>query len=326
MPALSPGHFEPLHLVDASVPLDPLAALVIEPNSRLLSRQLNHPLLRWRLTLQLDDRQESAVIAWGERTYSAARATMAGGVYRPSDWGTLAGPAAGWKAVASTRAQAQRLVTAGWDREDLLHVPPPGVDSAARRCAVPTRKAIGAAEDDFLWLLTADATRDSGVREAIWAGTVLHVLERGQRRHRLLLWGDEPGHQRARRFVNQLGLPELCLAVTRYPYHALARLADAALLLPKGAASPWSAAVVATAGLPVVINHQPEAQEVLGGRRNVSTAAGVEPREIVRAMLGLSDGAPRLPGDARYSPAVVRARWEEAIATAFTPAASAPKT
>ena len=66
---------------------------------------------------------------------------------------------------------------------------------------------------------------------------------RDERKHS----GDSAGHDRARRFLSQLGLPGLGIVTTRYRYHDLAEIVDAAILLPQGASCAWSAATVALA-------------------------------------------------------------------------------
>lgn len=311
MSSMSGSNAAPLHIVDIAGEIDPLAPLVIGDADAVWSRRLDRRVLQLRMSLDLRRRNTRHVVAWGERAYGVARAAKAGGIYRPLPGDRAPAPAAGWRIAAASRGELQRFAAAGW--RELVIIPAPGVDLCARRGSALglTRQALGIASDDYAWLLAGDASSDSGLRKAIWAGTVLHVLQRGTRRHRLLLWGDSAVHQRARRFASQLGQPELCIATTRFPYHAMAGLADAAVLLPEAAGATWSSAVVALAGIPAVINTTPEIQQMLGRRSNVRTAADDQPRSTVREMLRLSeDETPRVEPDPAYDPTVILSRWQ----------------
>lgn len=321
MPSTPAPPSAPLHIIDVAGDPDPLAALVIGPSDAIDARRLRHPVLRLRMALDLRRRMPAAVVAWGEEAYTVAVTAGARGIYRPRADDDPSAPAIGWRAVAASSASRQRLADAGWSLDDCWVVPPPGVDGRQRRHADDTarRRALGFEEDDYIWLLAGDASPAAGLREAIWAGTVLHVLERGIHRHRLLLWGDALAQQRARRFVNQLGVPELCIATSRHSFHAVAALADAAVLLPQRAGATWSAAVVAQAGLPAVVNAEPDVQEVLGGRANVRTVPSGETRKVVREMLGLWQAGPgRLPPDPRYQPAEVLRQWRTVLAASLS--------
>jgi hypothetical protein len=312
MPAQSGSIAAPLHVIDAAGEIDPLAALVIGQHDAVFARRIDRRGLQLRASLDLRRRRIQRVVAWGQPAYRVARAAEMTGIYRLRAGDPLPAPAAGWRVAANTSSELNGLLEAGWPDQCVV-VRPPGVDLLPRRgvTADLRRRSLGIAEDDYVWLLAGDPSAGAGLREAIWAGTVLHVLQRGNRRHRLLLWGDSIVQQRARRFANQLGLPELCFATTRYPYHAVARLADAAILLPKGAGATWSAAVVALAGMPAVINGAREIQEMLGRRTNVRTAWDAQPRSTVREMLWLSEAATaRIEPDPAYDPGGILGQWQ----------------
>lgn len=304
---------ELLHLFDLDSEIDPLAALVIDGHSTVLARHLEHPVLSWRTSAQLVARPPQFIVAWGQRAFDVARSSGArNGIYRPDPSARPLRAIPGWRAAASTQCELARLEQAGWSARDCFVAPPPGIDAQRRSNARPvtSRAELGIGADDFIWLLSGDATKTAGLRQAIWAGTLMHVMERARRPHRILLWGDRPAHRRARSFIDQLGLPGLHVTTARYPYDTLTDVADAALLLPQGPSGVWSAAVVALAGLPAVINQKAQVQEVLGGRANVRTAPGEQARLVVREMLRLTEVNPaRTQPDRRYAPDGVLELW-----------------
>lgn len=320
MPARPAIEDEPLHLIDLDSEIDPLAALVIDQRSAVLARHLEHPVLSWRTSVQLLARPPGFIVAWGQRAFEVARSSGArSGIYRPDPSTRPLHAVPGWRAAASTQSELSRLTKAGWGAVDCFVAPPPGRDATVRSnfLPAPSRAELGIGADDFIWLLSGDGSKNTGLREAIWAGTLIHVMERARRPHRIMLWGDRPAHRRARSFIDQLGLPGLYITTTRYPYHKLAAVADAAILLPQGPSGAWSAAVVALAGLPAVINQRSEVQEVLGGRANVRTAPGGEVRLVVREMLHLSKEYPaRTQPDERYAPDRIRELWRHHLTLA----------
>lgn len=312
---------EILHLIDLDGGIDPLAALVLDEESAILRGHFEHPALRWRSAAQLFRKPASFAVAWGERAFDVARfGGIRQGIYRPADHRRLRGPAPGWRAAPSTRAETLLLARKGWSEQDCSVVPPPGTDPFPCTKDQVTRTSLRAAEDDFLWLLGGDPGPGDGLCEAVWAGAIMHVMERERRQHRIVLWGGSPWQHRARRFADQLGLPPLPIRAGSCSYSALAEVADAALLLPRGY-SIWSAAILAYSGLPAVINRNPAVQEVLGGRQSVRTSPGERTRLVVREMLALVEsGAKRTEGDVSFSPERVRANWDHAVASGVSEA------
>ena len=300
-----------LHLLDAEADADPLlrVALAASPGADVLARRLSDPVLRWRAARELRRRRAGGAdvtVAWGEAAAEVARRTPAltRAIYRPGDAPRrLALPWAGTTAVADSAAQARRLQRVGWAQSNVVVIPPPVLFDTAL-----TRRDIGASADDFLWLAAAEGNAASGLRAAVWAATIAHVVERpplGRRHHRLLVVGDGPAHRLAKRFADQLGLPGLCVGVARYEYADVARLADAAVLLPDGPTGARSAAVVAALGLPAVVNGRAEVREFLEGRANVRVVSDPKPRVIAREMLWLAESGAlvRRPHPASEEPA-----------------------
>ena len=315
-----------VHLIDLDQETDPLAALVVDGQSAVMRGHFEHRALCWRAAAQLFRNPPRFVVAWGERALGVARlGGVLGGIYRPWDNARPAPAAPGWRLAASSRAELQRFLRLGWAETQSVVVPPPGIDAVHRGRGKLTRRGLGIVGDDFVWLLSGDTTCVSGLRDAIWAGAIMHVMERDRRLHRILLWGDSSVQRGGRVFADQLGLPALSVAASQVPYHALCEVADAALLLPRSNGA-WSAAVVALAGLPAVINGNAAVQEVLGRRGNVRISSGNQTRLVVREMLALvEDGLRRTAGDPSIAPERVRLLWDQAVTSALSAASGEGK-
>ena len=308
-------HPRVLHLTDAAADRDPLlgVALSADPASRVLARHLADPILRWRAARELRRRPADAVVAWGEAAAEVARRapTAAGAFYRPGGAPRrLALPWAGARALADSPSQARRLRRAGWPASAVTVLPPPVLFDAPHL----TRRDLGADAGDVLWLAAAEGDATAGLRAAVWAATILHVVDLApprRRRHRLVVVGDAHGHRLAKRFADQLGLAGLCLGVARFGYADVARLCDAAVLLPEGPTGAHSAAVVAAVGLPAVVNGRPELGDFLANRPGVRVVTSPKPRVVAREMLRLETGRPRgVPRDGR---ARDEAAWRRAL-------------
>ena len=300
-----------LHLIDADAPADPLLRLVLTLSSRVLRRRLSDPLLRWRATRDIRQIGAGQAVTWGEAAAELARrADVRRCIYRPADG--AARPALPWSsavAVADCESAARRLRRAGWAASRVSVVPPPVFADTA-----VSRREIGADADDYLWLLPSSPTDADGLRQAVWAAAIVHVIERGRRRHRVVIPGDGPAQRLAVRFADQIGLVGLCVGVPRYDAASLAASCDAALLLPTRPGAAHAAAVIARTGLPTVIADQPEVVEVLSDRAGVRVAPERKPRVVARDMLSLSESHPlRRATDERFAPEAVARTWHRVL-------------
>ena len=306
-----------LHVLDADAPPDPLYAAVGGDDATLV-RRLGHPVLRWRAARDLRPRldRDAVAVAWGEAAADVARrAAPRRSVYRPSSEARrLALPFAGATAAADCDDQARRLERIGWPASQVAVVAPPVAATLELR-----RADLSATADDVLWLAAAEREDVAGIRLAVWAATILHVVEADRRRHRLVVVGDGPAQRLAKRFADQLGQPGLCIGTNRFAYADVAPLADAAVLLPRGVGGAYSAAIVVANALPAVINDRPPVADALAARPNVRVVADPKPRVIVREMLRLSDSRPfaRLaPSELFSDQSAARQVWRELLADA----------
>ena len=295
-----------VHLLDAAAEVDPLFEL-IAPENHALRRSLDSPLLRWRAARDVES-AAGVVVAWGENAFEACRRSHVRTViYRPSP--ALRRPPAFSKGrggppivVVNGRPQLDRFRRAGWPASRIRVVVPP-----VARLRGPVLKS---APREFRWLLSADASGDAGLREAIWSATLLFFMERPHRLHRLLICGDGINQRRAKHFVDQLGQPGLALPLPRTRVEQAVWQADAALLVSTGPTDPLTAAAVAVAGIPAVIHGKGDDGTLLAGRPNVHVSPDTRPRVVTREMLRLIEsGAEVIPGDGRFLPEAVRRAW-----------------
>ena len=279
---------ELLHLIDASGPApDALYGHVASRDGRTVRRSLDSWAARQRLAFDLRRMRADTLVVWSPRALSAAkRAGAKRLIYRPRAHATRV-PAG---AANLFHCHAQRRRCGGGGAVVPAPVPP----------AEPvTRRELDAGDDDFLWLLSADAGPGADLPTATWAGALLHVLMRhakGRRQRLLLPGGDAARLTRARRFADQLGLQELAVPVTTLPYARLAASADGAVFAANGPVDPWPMRLARAAGLACVAADCAETREVFAGYDAVRLVDGGKPRHLTRAMLDMADaGGGRTP-------------------------------
>lgn len=296
-----------IHLLDAGGTWDPTLRAIdpVQTDARLVLG-LGNPLGRWRAGRSLANSQARTVVAWGERALDTVAGLPQRPIYRPSlHLRRPPEPVAGVVVLAGTQFQKGQFADAGWPSEAISVLTPPA-DPVGRAEKRPV------ADEDLLWWLSADALGDSGWREAVWAMTLLHLTELRERRHRILLTGDGQNLVRARRFIVQLGLPDLALmAAGASPEEAVAA-ADAAIFLPEGPHDPRPALLARASGLPIVHNTRAGLADLLVNHDRAVACLGRRPREIVKSMLLLFRGGLKRSGVDRSADAsACLARWRQ---------------
>ena len=245
----------------------------------MVRRRFDSPAARLRAAADVRRMGVRRVTAWSPRAFEVATASGVQHItYRPPAHVTRV-PDGADVILAHSDTQRQRLGKAA-----VTEIAPIASATAIGRVE------LGVEDDDFLWLLSNDEGPTANLSLAVWAGAVQHVLMRREgRRHRLILHGDGPRLRRAKRFLDQLGLPDLGLPAGNdsTTYEALAATADAALFTPSGLCDPWPALVAASAGLPVVTTDRPEIQAAVTKTEH-QVVKSMLPREIARAMLDVT--------------------------------------
>jgi glycosyltransferase involved in cell wall biosynthesis len=192
--------------------------------------------------------------------------------------------------VAATDTARRALVTRGVPVER-CHLIRPAVDFAQvkRRRDDALRARLGFARDDYVILACGESTRDSAHALAVWAASILHVLDP---KYRLLLWGRGPLSAQAVRFAHrthQHGLMEVAEHELKRPvrFEELLGATDAVLVTATGPASTLPIAVCMAAALPIVALVTPPVAELLEDRHTALMVGKSKPRLIAQRVLDL---------------------------------------
>ena len=192
--------------------------------------------------------------------------------------------------VAPTEMMRRALVTRGLPFER-CHLIRPGVDFAQvkRRRDEALRGALGFAPDDYVILAPGESTRAAAHSLAVWAASILHVLDP---RYRLLLWGRGPLVMQAERFAQRThkhGLMEVAQRELRrrVPFEQLMSATDAVLVTATEPAPTLPLAVCMAAALPIVALVTPTTSELLEDRHTALMVGRTAPRLLAQRVLDL---------------------------------------
>ena len=179
------------------------------------------------------------------------------------------------------------------------------------------REQLGIGPDEAVFLAPGAMRRGSGHRRAIWAVTVLTVVELPVR---LLMQAAGPAADKVRGFAERTVSGHfVAWADPAVPPGDLLAVADAALFLQDTSPPPVLLAAAMRAGVPVIAARD-QAPAFLADGRNALLPPGDSPRAIAREMLRLieEDGlAKRLAAGARATAAealdagAIAAAWAE---------------
>jgi glycosyltransferase involved in cell wall biosynthesis len=182
----------------------------------------------------------------------------------------------------------------------------PGVEfgRARRRRDPALRAALGLSDEDHVLLAVGESTRAARHDHAVWAASILHVMDRQQK---LLLWGRGDGWRKAERLAKRVGHAELCVVAEQrlgraLEFEELLPAADMALIAADGPIAPLPVAICMGAGLPIVATVTPVVSEMLEDRH---TAYMTPPRatramaQRIRDLRGASDAQRSIADRAR---------------------------
>ena len=234
---------------------------------------------------------------------------------RDAAWVRLAAPRQNVHLVAATEAQCSSWVKWGAVVRR-CHVVPAGVDP--RRVPQgrndPLRDQLGLAPDDYVILAPGETTRASEHRRAVWATSILHVLDE---RYRMLLWGKGCDLRSATCLASRLAQQRLLVVAERQlgrpvEFEELLGVADGAMIAARRNVPALPIVQCMAAGLPIVAARSPLILELLGGDRTALLVEDGTPRGLAGSMLQLREN-PALAGQlagaaarealARFSPA-----------------------
>jgi glycosyltransferase involved in cell wall biosynthesis len=173
------------------------------------------------------------------------------------------------------------------------HLIRPGVDfgRVKRRRDPQLRAALGFGDGDSVLLAIGESTRAADHRQAIWAGSILNVMDG---RTRVLLWGRGSEAEAAARFARTQHKPGLVtLAEPRLgralEFEDLLPAADVAVVSASGPVSTLPIAAAMAAGLPIVATVTPTVAELLEDRHTALMVPPGVPRLLAQKILQLRD-------------------------------------
>jgi glycosyltransferase involved in cell wall biosynthesis len=193
--------------------------------------------------------------------------------------------------VCPTRAHHQRLSRSGLPDRQLKTALLPAQVSAVTDRDEKLRQSLGLMLEDRVLLAPGESVRSAGHHYALWAASILHVLDP---RWRLLVWGRGPQVQALQRLSEKFDQPRvLCVAGERLgrstPFEELLRAADIALITPSGPAPPLPIQMCLAAGLPIVASASPVTDEFLRDQENAAVVPRLSPRLLAQRVLALRE-------------------------------------
>ena len=239
------------------------------------------------------------VHTWGERALSvAALGTASPIVYSPTRFPNRR--ATRWlravmgvrdvNVVCPTDTMRRAFVERGVPIAQ-CHLIRPGVDFAKikRRRDPALRRALGFAEDDYVMLAAGESTRAAAHDRAVWAGSILHVLDP---HYRLVLWGRGDAVARTQRFAEKTEQRTLLSIATKrvgpdVTFEQLFPAADVILVTARGAVDTLAIATSMASGLPIVATVSTTVAELLEDRHTALMVGKPAPRAVAQRVLDL---------------------------------------
>lgn len=155
------------------------------------------------------------------------------------------------------------------------------------------RRELGFAETDCVMLAPGESTRAAAHRDAVWATSILHVLNP---KYRLLLWGRGERVEACLRLAHQLRQPDLVIGAEgklgrEIPLEDLATAADIALVPAQSPVAVLPVCICMAAGLPIVSRVTYTVAEVLEDRHTALLVPRASARALAQRVLDLEQDA-----------------------------------
>ncbi len=241
------------------------------------------------------------VHAWGVRALSiAAISTRSPLLFSPIRW-----PSNGDLRMLRAVMSAKRDVHVACPTETMrrlflkrgvpigqCHVVRPSVDSSSLKTRRDNelRRALGILPDDHILLTPGDSTRAANHSLALFAATILNVMNRS---NRMLISGEGNYADTLRRFAKRLQQPTLVdarlLLDRKAPFETLLSAADEVLVTSTETADTLPIAQCMAAGLPIVATVNSTTAELLEDRHNALLVANASARRLAAKVLDLRD-------------------------------------
>jgi glycosyltransferase involved in cell wall biosynthesis len=194
--------------------------------------------------------------------------------------------------VCPTATMRRALVERGVPLER-CHLIRPGVDfgRVKRRRDAQLRAALGFGESNSVLLAVGESTRAADHRQAVWAGSILNVMDGCTR---VLLWGRGPEADAVARFAYTQHSPGLITLAERrlgrrVDFEDLLPAADLLIVSASGPVSTLPIASGMAAGLPIVATVTPTVAELLEDRHTAVMVPPGVPRLLAQKILQLRE-------------------------------------
>lgn len=273
----------------------------LQVQSRTIGRGGSYPgVARAILSLRRGADRFELTHAWGERALAvAAVAARTPIVYTPDRFPSpreiqfirAVMAARELHVITPTDTMRRALVTRGGP-PDRCHIIRPGVEFARinRRRDAKLRAQLGIAPDDYVLLACGESTSATAHQLAVWAASILHVLDP---KHRLLLWGRGDHAAQTSRFAvktHQTGLLTVAERELkrRVQFEELLPAADAVLVTAIDPAPTLPISICMASGLPIVAIAAPTIAELLEDRHTALLVGKPAPRLIAQRVLDLT--------------------------------------
>jgi glycosyltransferase involved in cell wall biosynthesis len=194
--------------------------------------------------------------------------------------------------VCPTATLRRAFATTGVPLER-CHLIRPGVEFSRirRRRDRDLRSSLNLADDDYTILAVGDSTHNASHADAVWAASILHVLNP---RFKLLLWGRGRDLPHVLDFARRFNNPNLIRIAQRQlsrpvDFEQLIPAADIVLNTSRGSIATLPLAICMAAALPIVSTTSYTVGEMLEDRHTALLVGRRSPRLLAQRLLQLKE-------------------------------------
>ena len=193
--------------------------------------------------------------------------------------------------ICPAESHRQALIESGCCDGQLQTVLLPAQIAAVTARDESLRHSLGLMPEERVILAPGESVRAAGHQYALWAASILHVLDPCWR---LLAWGRGQQVQALQSLAQKFQQPRvLCLAEQTLgrgiSFERLLAAADLAMITPSGLAPPLPIQMCLAAGLPIVASASPVVNEFLRDRESAAVVPRLSPRLLAQRVLALSE-------------------------------------
>jgi glycosyltransferase involved in cell wall biosynthesis len=153
------------------------------------------------------------------------------------------------------------------------------------------RAKLRLTDEDTVLLAPGELTRSAAPDRAVWAASILHVLDP---KHKLLIWGRGGQVEKLHHFEDRVGQKDMLIDAERrlrdrVPFETLMGVADVVLVTAQAPVDTLAISVCMAAGLPIVAAVSPTVAELLEDRHTALMLGDPTPRKLAQRVLDLRE-------------------------------------